>query len=240
MNAVADQATSVPVRLEARDKPAGIGIVGSPQLLVAITPEDVAAYPGRLTNKALATFWTALVQDELALFAMRDRPNAVIQMTPHGRVLMEIYAEAVHRSGLGGGVSQSIVSPLSPVRAKDLRDLALLPPAEGQAISAAAVEGSWDGSVEESGVGSKQVQVRLHAKGSQLSGTITSRSGTLTAEVPLSEVSFQGGILSFSLTSGAAPRYFRGTLQGSSISGTVHDKPGAKDSIGQFALTFVD
>src|SRR6185295_13151252 len=134
LNAVAEQAASVPVKLEAHDKPApAVAVSGSATALVTATSEDAAAYEVRLSPKALAAFWAALLQDQLALFAMRERPIRLIQMTSRGRALTEIYAEAVRRSGPGTGVSWNIVSPLSSTRAKDLRDLALLPPSEGQA-----------------------------------------------------------------------------------------------------------
>jgi hypothetical protein len=82
--------------------------------------------------------------------------------------------------------------------------------------------------------------VRFRLKGSALTGTITSRSGKITAEIPLSSVSFQGGVLSFATTSGMAPRYFRGTMKGSSVNGSIHAEPGSKDAVGQFSLTFVE
>ena len=241
LNALAEQAAAAPVKLEAREKPApAVAVSGSSTPLVTVTSEDTAAYEVRLSSKALAVFWAALLQDQLALFAMRERPIRLIQMTSRGRALTEIYSEAVRRSGPGAGVSWSIVSPLSSARAKDLRDLALLPPSEGQSGAGAAVEGAWEGSMEESGVGSRRLQLRFRLKGSQLAGTITTRSGKITAEVPLSDVSFQGGVLTFTLTSGAAPRYFRGTMQGSTVSGTLHAQPGSKEPIGQFSLTFVE
>jgi hypothetical protein len=89
-------------------------------------------------------------------------------------------------------------------------------------------------------VGSRRIQVRFRLKGSALTGTITNRSGTITAEVPLTAVSFKGGVLSFTVSSGMAPRHFRGTLQGASVSGTIHADPGSKDAVGQFSLTFVE
>jgi hypothetical protein len=208
--------------------------------LVTVTSEDLAAYDGRHSTRSLSAFWAALLQDQLALFAMRERPTQLIQMTPRARVLLEIYSDAVRRSGRGAGVSQGLVSPLSPARAKDLREMALLPPSEGQASAAAAVEGAWEGSMEESGSSSRLVQVQFRLKGGALTGTVTNRSGKITAGIPLTDVSFQGGVLSFGVTSGMAPRYFRGTLKGSNVSGTIHAQPGAKESIGQFSLNFVE
>jgi hypothetical protein len=240
LNGVAEQAASVPVRLETRDKPApSVAVVGG-AALVTVTSEDTAAYDSRVSARSLAAFWKALLQDQLSLFAMRERPTLLVQTTPRARVFMEIYGEAVRRSGPGGGVSQSIVSPLTPARAKDLRDLALIPPGEGQSSAAAAVEGAWEGAMEEPGVSPRRVQVRFRLKGASLTGTITNRSGKITAEVPLSDVSFQGGTLTFAVTSGMAPRYFRGTLAGSTVSGTIHAQPGAKDAIGQFSLNYVE
>jgi FHA domain/IPT/TIG domain len=240
LNGVAERAASAPVRLETRDKPPGVAVPGSTTSLVTVTSEDAGAYEGRLSPRNLATFWTALLQDQLSLFAMRERPTQVIQMTSRGRVLTDIYAEAVRRSGMGAGVSQGILSPLSSTRAQALRELALLPPSEGQSGAGAAVEGTWDGSMEESGVGSRRIQVKFKLKGSQLTGTMSTRSGKITAEVPLSDVAMQGPTLTFARTSGAAPLYFRGTLQGATVNGTIHAQPGAKDSVGQFSLTFTE
>ena len=252
LNAAVEAAATHPVSFELKDgaSPA-VAIVGSADALVKVLPEDVAAYDeavepslkGRkLQARAIAAFWLALLQDQVSLFVAHERPFRVVEATPHGKVLLDLYSEGLRRAGPGAGVPQGVVSPLGAGLAKSLREMALSVPAEGQGTASASVEGAWQGTMNEDGVGSKGITLRLSLQGGKLTGGLTTRSGGLAAEVPLKDVAYDKGpaSLHFVLVSGAQPRYFVGTLQGDTIAGTIRPSATAKDAIGQFSVKYVE
>jgi len=164
----------------------------------------------------------------------------VLELSPRGRAFLEIYAEALRRAGPGAGVPIGVVSPLGASLAKNLRDMALILPAEGQAVSAAGVEGRWEGTMEDSGAGEKGIQVRLRLEGKQLAGGLTTRSGGLSVESPLREIAYDKGTLRFVLLVGGTPRHFAGTVVGDTVTGTIHLGANTKDAVGRFSLKYVE
>jgi hypothetical protein len=250
LNAMVDAAANRPLVVELREKPdLGIGITGSADLLAKALPEDAAAYDqgwdptakGRHTSpRAVAIFWTAILQDELTLFLRHERPVHVLELSPRGKAFLEIYAEALRRAGPGVGVPIGVVSPLGASLAKSLKDMALIIPAESQAVSAAGVEGRWEGTMEESGAGEKAIQVRLRLEGKQLAGGLTTRSGGLGVELPLREIVYEKGTLRFVLLVGGSPRHFSGTVSGDTVTGTIQLGANTKDSVGRFSLKYVE
>jgi hypothetical protein len=252
LNGLVDQAATRPVSFELRDSggPA-VAVVGRPEVLVKVLPEDAAAYDEALDasakgrrpqTKAVAALWLALLQDQFALFVTHERPVHTVELTTRGKVLLDIYADALRRAGPGAGVPEGVVSPLGASLAKSLRDMALSVPAEGQATASASVEGTWRGTMEENGTGSKGITLRLTGGGGKLTGGLTTRSGKLGAEVPLQEVAYDRGTstLRFVLVVGASRQYFSGALQGDTIAGTIRASANAKDATGQFSVKYVD
>jgi hypothetical protein len=248
LNAMIDAAMTRPLTLELREKgePA-VAVTGEPEPLVKATAQDAAAYDDwdaskgrRSSPRAVAAYWTALLQDQLSLFVRHERPTRVLELSTRGRAVLEIYAEALRRAGPGGGVPIGVVSPLGATLAKNLRDMALLLPDESQSVAAAAIEGRWEGTMEESGAGQKGIQVRLRADGKKLGGTLTTRSGGLSVDIPLKEVGYEKGALRFVLLVGDSPRHFSGTVRGDVIEGTIQSGEGGKNAIGRFDLKYVE
>jgi len=109
---------------------------------------------------------------------------------------------------------------------------------EGGSSAGAAVAGRWFGTMNEGGV-DRSLQVTIRLEGAKLIGSLTTKSGQVSMEVPLQDVSYAKGALSFSISGGAALRRFRGTLQGSEISGVLLGPSGA-DPVGQFKLRYAE
>lgn len=247
LNSLADRTDAL--SFEVRGDPApGVGVTGRTELLVAVTPEDAAGYgePWGTTGTSrppspqrLAAYWTAFLQDHRLLFFQRDRPVKLLELSSRAKVLSDLYAEATRRSGPGQGVPASLPGTLTPQIVRGLRDLALLLPAEGAegAASARAVEGLWQGTLQEAGVPEKPVSVRLQMEGSRLAGTLTTKVGKVAMDVPLRDVSYSKGALKFTLVSGGVPRVFSGTLQGDTLSGTIQGSGGAAPA-GRFTLKY--
>jgi hypothetical protein len=253
LNALVEAAVAGrPAAVELRDKPApGVAVAGSATPFVIATSADAAGYDEawdpaakgrRSTPQQIAAFWAALLQDHLTLFVKFQRPYHVLELSPRGKVFTDVYAEATRRARGASGVPLAMVHPLTPSLARSFREMALSPPAGGEAQSpraAAAIEGHWLGTMTEGDVGSRPIDVRLKVDGGRLVGTLTSRSGKLTMDIPLREASYDKGTLRFLAVVGGAPKHFVGTLQVDAINGTIHAKPDAKDALGSFSLKFV-
>lgn len=246
LNALADRTGAV--SFEARDTPGpGVGVAGRPELLVATTPEDAAGYgeawgaagAGRAPSpQRLASYWAALLEDHRLLFFQKVRPVKLLEMSSRAKVLSDLYAEAVRRSGPGQGVPATLPATLAPQIVRGLRELALLLPPEGVEAGAAAraVEGLWQGTLQEAGAPDKPVHVRFQMAGSRLGGTLTTKVGKVAMDVPLRDVSYAKGLLKFTLVSGGVPLAFSGTLQGDTLAGTIQGAGGA--AAGRFTLKY--
>jgi hypothetical protein len=248
LNSAFDAAASRPLAFDVREAPApGVGVSGGASI-VNVTPNDAAGYgrgpdPAmkgqRTTPRALVDFWTALLQDQLALFVQHQRPSRVLEMSPRGKALVDLYAEAERRVGAANGVPAALVNPPAPGQTRAFREMALLLPS-GPSSAAAAVTGRWDGTMEETGSGERRIKVRLRLDGTRLAGTLGTQAGAVAMEVPLESVAYDKGVLSFILASGGTPRHFRGRLQGSTLAGTIHRGANDKDSIGRFSLRYAE
>ena len=245
LNAAFDAAASRPMTLETRDSPPSVAVSGG-SVLVTATAEDAAGYGRgpdppmkgqRTTPRALAGFWTALLQDQLTLFIQHQRPSRVLEMSPRGKALVDLYAEAERRVGAASGVPASLVNPPSPAQARAFREMALMLPA-GPSSAAAAVTGRWEGMMEETGSGERPIKLRLRLDGARLAGSLGTQAGAVAMEVPLESVTYEKGVLNFVLASGGSSRTFRGTLQGSTISGTLHRSAADKEPIGRFSVRY--
>src|SRR4029453_169561 len=94
--------------------------------------------PTRVNPRQIAAYWTALLQDYVTLFGQGQRPSRTAELTPRGKVLVALYAEA-QRGGASGGVPVGTMYELSPAALKNVREIALLIPTGGQSASGMAV-----------------------------------------------------------------------------------------------------
>jgi hypothetical protein len=234
LNTLIDGAARRPTAFELRERPeASVGVVGSVSPFLVPTPEDAAAYskpweggrgPGRrVTTPALARHWAAILQDYFGLFLYRQRPLQMLALSPRGKVLGEIYADAARRAPGGMGVSSSIVLPTPASMATALRQMALVVSSEG-ARAAVAVEGRWEGRIEDPDSGNRRFQVRLRADGGRLVGALTMWAGAIELTSPLRDLGFDHGDVRFTAELQGTAFHFRGTLEGNTVSGTIERK----------------
>jgi hypothetical protein len=174
----------------------------------------------------------------VALFAQKQRPFRMLELSRRGQTLLELYAAAERRAGVGSGVPPSLVEGLAPAQARALAELALVVAGEAESAAGAAVAGRWDGTLEESGQAVRPIQVRIKSSGAALSGTLTTRAGAVSGELPLQNASYSEGALRFVVKLGAAPLLFDGKLDGRSMSGQVQTADGK--SRGRFSLRWVE
>jgi hypothetical protein len=247
LNAVIDAARSAAPVFEVRGT-TGVGVQGRADTLVRVLPEDAAAYSRpvdpvmkgqRVAPPSLATFWVALLQDYSTLFIQRQRPTRVVELSPRGKVLLELFTEAERRAGSGAGVPANLLNPLPYALGRALREMALEAPTRGQATASAAVTGKWEGTFEEKGAPERPVKLRLTLEGTKLTGFLSTTSGKVSMEVPVQEATYERGVLSFTVSTGAVPRRFRGTVSGSAVSGTIHTATDRVE-IGRFTLRYAE
>jgi hypothetical protein len=242
LNAAVQAALNAPLALEVRDAPQpSVGITGRAETLVVATPEDVAGYAepwdggkgSRVTARALAAHWAAVLQDHLTLFAMRQRPTRAVEVSARGKALLDLYSDAARRSDPSAGIPTGLA--LAPTFVKAHRDLVLQLPASGQGAATAVLVGRWAGTMND-GSGPKSIQVQFAGEGARISGNMTNRSGAVTLSVPLKDVQYDKSQLRFVMYVGSSARRFAGHVGSREIEGTIQGGPAA----GQFLLRFVE
>jgi hypothetical protein len=139
LNAAVDRArVGQAAAFEAREQPAiGVALVGAPDLLVRVTPQDAAAYetpPGLPvrgappTPVALARHWAALLNDTFVVGTSGGRPSAAAAaITPAaGAAFAELRAALPWQ--YGSGISSARVVALPGELKRRLREAALRVP----------------------------------------------------------------------------------------------------------------
>jgi hypothetical protein len=249
LNGLAARAASRPPAFELRERPEpGVGVVGVPEALLTATADDANAYGKpwesgtktgrRVSARSVAVQWNALLADHFSLFLLKRRPLKVLELSARGKVLADIYADALRQAGSGAGVPTRLVLPTSQGMAKGLREMALVvsdqPPRAG-----VAVEGRWAGTMDE-GSGTKKFEIRVRFEGKGLTGSLTTQAGSLEMRAPMRDVTFEKGTLNFVVDLSGSPRLFSGTLQADSIDGSIQRTTGDKAGVGNFALKYAE
>jgi hypothetical protein len=247
LNRLVEHAATQPVAFEVQEKADPVvTLAGRPEVLVAATLADANAYARpwdggkgarRPTPKGIATHWNALLQDYFGLFLLKQRPVKVLAQTPRGKVLSEIYGEALRLVGPGAGIPMQVVMPPSPSRIKGLREMALVIP-DAPARAAVAVEGRWTGTMEEGAT--RPLALSLRADGNRLTGTLSTQVGSIEMQAPLRELTFDKGTLRFVVDLLGSPRVFSGAVQGDVIGGTISRTTGDKAAVGRFTLKYAE
>jgi hypothetical protein len=247
LNALVAGAATRPPAFELRERPQpGVGVVGEVSPFLVPTPEDAAAYSKnwetgrgagrRVTQAAVARHWAALLQDYVGLFLYRQRPLRMASLGSRGQVLTDIYAEANRRSPGGTSVPSGLVLPTPAGMAAGLRQLALV--VSGEAGRAAvAVEGRWDGTIEDPDLGTRRFELLLRTEGGRLGGTLTTWRGKIEVKAPVRDIGFDRGSVRFTADQQGTAYHFKGTLEGNTVTGAIER---AGKSPARFSLTFVE
>lgn len=240
LNTLMQAAASQPVRVETRET----AVVSGPTTILTVAEEDaetlsrgVGGVSGaRITPRRLAEYWAALLDDYLGLFGQRRRPIRTLEMSPRARVLLEIYADAERRGG-SAGVSARIAADLSSDRLEALRQLAYAAPADGGGARGLALAGAWEGTMEDQGA-SRPIRLQIRADGDRLSGILASSAGDIAMGIPLGDLRYDRSMVRFDVVLGGATRQFQGTLEGATLSGSIHHDGGPP--AGRFTLRHVE
>jgi hypothetical protein len=247
LNALVAGAASRPPAFELRERPQpAVGVVGEVTPFLVPTAEDAEAYSKnwetgrgagrRVTTSAVARHWAALLQDYFGLFLYRQRPLKMVGLNPRGKVLTEIYSEANRRAPGSTSMPASVVLPTPAGMAAGLRQMALVVSAEtGRA--AVAVEGRWDGTMEDPDLGTRRFELQLRSEGGRLAGTLTTWRGRIEVRAPVRDIGFDRGNVRFTVDQQGTAYHFKGTLEGNTVTGTIER---AGKSPAKFTLEFVE
>ena len=163
-------------------------------------------------------------------------PTRLFVTTGRARVLLDVQAELGFRPG--SGVAAIRMANLSSEAQQKLRDMALLPGAPAQGQAGAAVEGRWEGELQDSDGVTKAVVVELRLKGSALSGTLA-LGRKVTLQIPLTDVAVQGANLRFSLRRAGAVHVFEGAIGAGEVAGPLHEGTLQGRAVGRLSLKYV-
>jgi hypothetical protein len=224
-------ARSKKVEIEFRPQPApSVAVAGEVDPFLVATPGDAAAYSKpwetgsrsgrRMSTRAVAQHWAAVLQDYFGLFLYRERPLQLLSMTPRGKVFMDIYSEARRRSSGGRGIPTSLVYPTSETRAAALSQAALVV-SGGAPREEVAVDGTWQGNINDPDTGTRRFRVSLDLQGAGLSGSMRTWRGSIELSSPLRDISFSRGTLRFTADLQGTPHRFEGVLEGETIKGAA-------------------
>ncbi|HET9315957.1 MAG TPA: FHA domain-containing protein [Vicinamibacteria bacterium] len=225
-----------------------VGVAGKADPVVTVAPSDAGGYAKPLdpamsggasaAPPAIASYWAALLQDAFVLFGKGERPSRVVELSPRGKVLMDIFSESERKIGSGRGVPVSLTSPPTWTVAKAFREMALVLPTRGGAIASASVAGRWQGTMQEAGSPTRPLSLDLRLEGSTLVGTMSTRMGGVAMNTPLRDITYANGLLSFTLAGGQAPRKVQGRVNGTQLEGTIQGAGGAP--AGRVSLRYLE
>ena len=113
-----------------------------------------------------------------------------------------------------------LVLPTPAGMASELRQMALV--VSGEAGRAAvAVEGRWDGTIEDPDLGTRRFELQLRSEGGRLAGTLTTWRGKIELKAPVRDIGFDRGNVRFTVDQQGTAYRFKGTLEENTVTGTI-------------------
>jgi len=227
LNALSAQARTNRVQFSASD----VTITGPSGPVLVLAAADGSGNP-----RALAPVWAAALTDIFDLFFQGRRPGRTVELSPDGKVFVEVFAAARRRSAEAGVATSILYSP-DPSWSKSLTSLATAP-ALGSSQAAALLDGFWSGAIEVPGaIQPRKIEISLTATPQGLFGQRTSRQGRLSSDVSLEGLRYAKRELRFSFVDNGESLSYAGTLDGDEIDGNVTKASGAKVGRLKFKLT---
>jgi len=217
LNALAEKARDTRMQFSASD----VTIAGPGGPVIGLVQGDGSGNP-----RVLAPLWAAVLTDMFDLFFQVRRPGRAVELSPDGRVFVDIFAAARRRSA-GEGVSPSLLYATDPTWARSIAALATAP-ALGSNQAMVLLDGYWSGMIEIPSAVPRQIGISLTVTPSGLMGQKTSRQGGLSSDVTLEGLRYSKRELRFSFVDGGQNLNFAGLIDGDEIDGSLTKASGAK------------
>jgi hypothetical protein len=201
---------------------ADLAINGPGGAVITLAQGDGAGNP-----RALAGLWAAQLTDRFDLFLQGRRPGRTVELSPDGKVFLDIFAASRRRSNQPGVPPGILFSP-DPAWSRALATLASSP-TFGSGQATALLDGYWSGAIEGPGANApRKIEISLTATPSGLVGQRTSRQGRLSTDVTLGNLGYSRRELRFSFVDSGENLNFSGRLDGDVIEGVVTKSSGAR------------
>ena len=227
LNALATQGRTSRVQFSATDV-----TINAPGGAVLV----VSGSDGSGNARALAGLWAAHLTDMFDLFLQGRRPGSTVELSPDGKVFLDIFAAARRRSA-EQGVAQGVLFSPDPSWLRSLTALAAAPTL-GSSQATALLDGFWAGAIEAPGATQpRKIEISLTATPSGLVGQKTSRQGRLSTDVTLQNLRYSRRDLRFSFVESGENLNYLGRLDGDLIEGNVTKASGARVGKLTFKLT---
>lgn len=227
LNALASQGRTSRVQFSASD----VTINAPGGAVLAVSASD-----GSGNARSLAGLWAAHLTDMFDLFLQGRRPGSTVELSPDGKVFLDIFAAARRRSA-EPGVAQGVLFSPDPSWLRSLAALAAAPTL-GSSQATALLDGFWAGAIEVPGATQpRKIEISLTATPSGLVGQKTSRQGRLSTDVTLQNLSYSRRDLRFSFVDSGENLNYLGRLDGDVIEGNVTKAFGARVGKLTFKLT---
>ncbi len=218
LNALTAQARAARVQFSASD----VTIAGPGGPVLTLSATDGSGNP-----RALAPVWAAVLTDMFDLFFQGRRPGRTVELSPDGKVFLDVFT-AARRYSAGEGVAPSILYSTDPSWSRSLLSLASSP-SMGSSQALALLDGYWSGAIEIPGaIQPRKIEISLTATPSGLVGQRTSRQGRLSSDVSLEGLRYSRRELRFSFVDGGESLNYAGLLDGDEIDGNVTKASGAR------------
>ncbi len=223
LNELTKDARTKRVLFEAAD---GV-ISASGGAVLTVATGDASVSAGSDTLRLLANLWAAHLSDTFDLFFQGRRPGRSLELSPAGRVYLDIFAAAKRRSN-AKGVPPVLLSNLDPAWAAAFASLAASP-VFAPSDSLVVLDGAWSGDIEIPGaIQPRRVEITLTSAPGGVTGQKVSRQGVLSTNMSLQGVTFVRKELRFQFVDTGEDLVFRGNLDGDTIDGTVTKASGEK------------
>ena len=211
LNALAGTARTNRVQFTAAE--AVISVSGG--ALLTVGPADGSGNP-----RVTAAVWAAALDDTFDLFFQGRRPGRAVELSPEGRVFVDIHTAARRRSNQPGVPPGVLFSP-DAAWLRSLSALAIKPALDpSQALT--VLDGYWSGVIEGGDAKApRKVEISLTVTPSGLVGRRTSRQGRLSTDMALQGLLYSRRELRFAFIEGAHRLNYSGRLDGDVIDGTV-------------------
>jgi hypothetical protein len=229
-----------------------LGVVGRPEPLFELTPEDVAAYAedwtglkgrgGAVTIGRLGRWWEAVLRDLALVLVKGLAPHFAAELAPEGRAFVELF-QATQRGG-AGGLSSAIVGALKPAQRTALQTAAFRVPASVTEPMAGGTEtapptvaaplradGIWNGSESETGAQTRYISLTVNGKRATLS-----LEGAVSLDLVVLDVEATKSTIHFSVETRGTRRYYSGKWDGVVLRGEISSDPAGRETVGTFEL----
>jgi hypothetical protein len=160
----------------------------------------------------------------------------MLGLSPRGKAFVDLQAELGFRPG--GTVTPGRAGAISPALLGRLREMAFGLGKDAAPTAGAALEGTWEGQLDDADGTTKPLTVRLRrGAAGKLAGSVET-GGRVAMQQPFQSVVVAGDTVTMTVRVGATVRVMVGKLDSAGVTGTVHSGSATGPQVGRFSLKY--